>query len=55
METLVKEERIEICKGCKAERNIKKQSYEWICSECGKDEDTFQDAVKQTITRTLLT
>ena len=54
METLVKEEDIEICKSCNAEANPKKQSYDWICSECGRDEDTFQYAVKQTITRKLL-
>lgn len=54
MDKLIKEEYIEICKGCKIERDSKKQGYEWICQKCGRDEDTFQDAVKQTITRILI-
>lgn len=46
MDKLIRQEDIEICKGCKEERDEDAQNYEWVCQNCGRDSDTFQDAVK---------
>ncbi len=52
METLVKEEDIEICEKCHRDKK-KNEGYDWFCSHCGEDYK-FINAVKQTITRILL-
>lgn len=54
MEKLIKEEDIEICKGCNAERSVELERSAYTCNSCGRDEDVYRPAVRQTIERILM-